>query len=169
MLRSPLNFRKWIDEHRDLFKPPVGNKMVWEDADTIVMVVGSNTRKDYHVNEGEEFFYQVEGDIVLKVQDAGKIVDIPIRLGEIFLLPARVPHSPRRPENTVGLVIEKKREPGQTDGFQWYCENCGEKLYEEFAEITDIETQLPPIFDRFFGSSAHRTCKRCGTIQEKPG
>ena len=163
MLRTPLNFQKWIDEYRDLFKPPVGNKMVWEDADTIVMVVGSNTRKDYHVNEGEEFFYQVEGDIVLKVQDAGKIVDIPIRQGEIFLLPARVPHSPRRPENTVGLVIEKKREPGQVDGFQWYCENCGEKMHEEFAHITNIVTQLPPIFQRFYGDEAKRVCKACGT------
>src|SRR5215208_468397 len=128
MLRAPLNFKRWIDDHRDLLKPPVGNKLVFEDADFIIMVVGSNTRRDYHVNEGEEFFYQVEGDIILKVQDAGKIVDIPIRQGEIFLLPARVPHSPRRPENTVGLVIERKREPGQMDGFQWYCENCGEKM-----------------------------------------
>jgi 3-hydroxyanthranilate 3,4-dioxygenase len=168
MLRSPLNFQKWIDEHRDLFRPPVGNKMVWEDADTIVMVVGSNTRKDYHVNEGEEFFYQVEGDIVLKVQEGGKIVDIPIRQGEIFLLPARVPHSPRRPENTVGLVIEKKREPGQMDGFQWYCENCGEKMHEEFAHITNIVAQLPPIFQRFYGDEAKRVCKKCGTRFSDP-
>ena len=168
MIRSPLNFQKWIDEHRELFKPPVGNKMVWENADTIVMVVGSNTRKDYHVNEGEEFFYQVEGDIILKVQDEGKIVDIPIRQGEIFLLPPRVPHSPRRPENTVGLVIEKKRDAGQMDGFQWYCEKCGEKMHEEFAHITNIVTQLPPIFTRFYGDESKRVCKQCGTRFSDP-
>jgi 3-hydroxyanthranilate 3,4-dioxygenase len=132
------------------------------------MVVGSNTRKDYHVNEGEEFFYQVEGDIVLKVHDAGKIVDIPIRQGEIFLLPPRVPHSPRRPANTVGLVIERKRDAGQMDGFQWYCENCGEMLHEEFAHITNIVSQLPPIFERFYGDEAKRVCRKCGTRASDP-
>src|SRR5436190_18423794 len=106
MIRSPLNLKRWIDEHRHLFKPPVGNKLVWEDADFIIMVVGSNTRRDFHVNDGEEFFYQDEGDIVLKVHDGGKIVDIPIKVGEIFLLPPRVPHSPRLPANTVDLEIE---------------------------------------------------------------
>ena len=168
MLRTPLNIQKWIDENRDLFKPPVGNKMVWQDADTIVMVVGSNTRKDYHVNEGEEFFYQVEGDIVLKVQDRGKIVDIPIRQGEIFLLPPRVPHSPRRPANTAGLVIEQKRKSGEMDGFQWYCEKCGAKMHEEFAHITNIVAQLPPIFQRFYGDEAKRVCKACGTRFSDP-
>ena len=160
--RTPLNFRRWIDEHRELFKPPVGNKVVWEDGEFIVMVVGSNTRKDFHVNEGEEFFYQLEGDITLKVQDGGKIVDVPIREGEIFLLPARVPHSPRRPDGTIGLVVEKKREPGQMDGFQWYCEQCGAKLHEEFVHVTNIVTQLPPLFQRFYGDESKRVCTACG-------
>jgi 3-hydroxyanthranilate 3,4-dioxygenase len=161
--RTPLNFKGWIDEHRHLFRPPVGNKMVWEDADFIVMVVGSNTRRDFHVNDGEEFFHQVEGDIVLKVHDEGKVVDIPIKQGEVFLLPPWVPHSPRRPENSVGLVIETKRKPGQLDGFQWYCEGCGAKLYEEFVPVTNIVTQLPGIFQRFYGDEAKRVCKACGT------
>jgi 3-hydroxyanthranilate 3,4-dioxygenase len=160
--RTPLNFKKWIDEHRELFKPPVGNKMVWEDADFIIMVVGSNTRKDFHVNEGEEFFYQLEGDMTLKIHDVGKVVDIPIREGEIFLLPPKVPHSPRRPANTVGLVVETKRQPGQMDGFQWYCEECGTKLHEEFAHITNIVTQLPPIMQKFFGDESKRKCPKCG-------
>jgi 3-hydroxyanthranilate 3,4-dioxygenase len=142
--------------------------MVWEDADFIIMVVGSNTRKDFHVNEGEEFFYQLEGDIVLKVQDDGTIVDIPIRAGEIFLLPPGVPHSPRRPENTVGLVIEKKREAGQMDGFQWYCEACGHKLHEEFAHITNIVTQLPPLLARFYNDESKRVCKKCGARFSDP-
>lgn len=161
LTRSPLNFRKWIDEHREYFKPPVGNKLVWTDSDFMIMVVGSNTRKDYHFNEGEEFFYQVEGDITLRVIDDGKIVDIPIKQGDIYLLPPRVPHSPQRPPNTVGLVIEKKRLPGQLDGFQWYCESCGNKLYEEFVVLTNIVTQLPPIFANFYGDEAKRKCK-CG-------
>ena len=38
---APFNLKKWIDEHRDLLKPPVGNQCVYKDAsDFIVMVVG---------------------------------------------------------------------------------------------------------------------------------
>ncbi len=162
MLRPPLNFKKWIDENRHLFKPPVGNKMVWQDADFMVMVVGSNTRRDYHVNDGEEYFHQVEGDMVLKVVDDGAVKEIPIREGEIFLLPPRVPHSPRRPDGTIGLVIERKRAPGVVDGFQWYCESCGKKLHEESEHITNIVTQLPPLFAKFYGDEAKRMCE-CGT------
>jgi 3-hydroxyanthranilate 3,4-dioxygenase len=163
------NFKRWIDEHRHLLKPPVGNKQVFTDSEFIIMVVGGpNSRKDFHVDPGEEFFYQLEGGITLKTIQDGKGVDVPIGEGEIFLLPANMPHSPRRPANTVGLVIERVRRPGERDGFQWYCENCDTKLYEEFVEITNIETQLPPVFDRFFGNPAHLTCRKCGTVMEKP-
>ena len=170
---SPLrafNFRAWIDENRHLLKPPVGNKQVFRDSEFIIMVVGgSNSRKDYHVDPGEEFFYQLEGDMLLKTVQSGKLVDVPIREGEILLLPPNVPHSPRRFANTVGLVIERERRPGELDGFQWYCEKCDHLLHEEFAHITDIEKQLPPIFDRFFASADHRTCKNCGTVLPPPG
>lgn len=162
------NFRRWIDEHRHLLKPPVGNKRVFRDSEFIIMVVGGpNARKDYHVDPGEEFFYQLEGDMLLKTVQDGRPVDVPIREGEILLLPAGVPHSPRRSANTVGLVIERERRPGERDGFQWYCERCGNLLYEEFIELTDIETQMPPLFDRFYSSLEHRTCKQCGTAQER--
>src|SRR4051812_29176832 len=107
---AAINFKRWIDEHRHLLKPPVGNAQVWEDREFLVTVVGGpNARKDYHINEGEEFFYQLEGDITLKVMDQGQAEDIPIREGEIFLLPPSVPHSPQRPAGTVGLVLERKR------------------------------------------------------------
>jgi 3-hydroxyanthranilate 3,4-dioxygenase len=169
-IRRPFNFKQWIDEHRHLLKPPVGNQQVYVDnQDFIVMVVGGpNSRKDYHYNETEEFFYQLEGDIVLKIVEDGKHVDIPIREGEIFLLPAGVPHSPRRPANTVGLVMEVQRESGHKDGFIWYCENCGHKLHEEYTQISDIVSQLPPIMNRFFDSEELRTCKSCGTVMQKP-
>ncbi|HIC74606.1 MAG TPA: 3-hydroxyanthranilate 3,4-dioxygenase, partial [Candidatus Marinimicrobia bacterium] len=101
---QPINFKQWIEDNRKLLKPPVGNKCIYEDAEFIIMVVGGpNARKDYHFEEGEEFFYQIEGDITLKVIDNGEPKDIPIREGEIFLLPPRMPHSPQRPANTVGL------------------------------------------------------------------
>ena len=119
------NFKRWIDEHRHLLKPPVGNKQVFTDSEFIIMVVGGpNSRKDFHVDPGEEFFYQLEGGITLATMQDGKRVDIAIGEGEIFLLPPNLPHSPRRPANTVGLVIERTRRAGERDGFQWYCENC---------------------------------------------
>jgi 3-hydroxyanthranilate 3,4-dioxygenase len=165
---SPLNFKRWIEENRHLLKPPVGNKMIWEDREFIVMVVGGpNARTDYHINGGEEFFYQVEGDIVLKVIENGRPVDIDIKEGDIFLLPPNVPHSPRRPAHSVGLVIERKRLPEELDGFAWHCESCGEKLYEERFQVTDIVQQLPPIFERFYKSDKTK-CPSCGAQVEIP-
>ncbi len=169
-LLPPINFTKWIDENRHLLKPPVGNKCVYELADDfIVMVVGGpNARKDYHYNESEELYHQIEGNIVLKVIDDGKPVDIPINEGEMFLLPPKVPHSPQRREGSIGLVIEKKREPKETDGLMWFCENCGEKLHDEYFHLEDIVKQLPPVMERFFSSEENRTCKNCGTVMAKP-
>ena len=162
------NFRQWIDEHRAQLKPPVGNKRVFRDGDFIIMVVGGpNARKDYHVDPGQEFFYQLEGDMVLRTIQDGRRVDVPIRAGEVLLIPPNMPHSPQRPAATVGLVIERARRPGELDGFQWYCEHCGEKLYEEFFPLTDIEKQFPPVFERFFASREKRTCRRCGTVLER--
>lgn len=168
-VREPFNFLGWIDEHRHLLKPPVGNQCIYDDTDFMVMVVGGpNSRKDYHFNEGEELFYQIEGDITVKIVDEGKPRDIHIKQGEMFLLPPRTPHSPQRKANTVGLVIERKREKTELDGFLWFCENCGEKLYEEYEFVTDIVKQLPPIFERYYGNIENRTCKHCGTIMEPP-
>lgn len=163
MRLMPLNFKKWIDENRHLLKPPVGNKQIWEDRDFMVTVVGGpNSRTDFHINEGEEFFYQVEGNINLKILEDGKPKDFPIHEGEIFLLPPRVPHSPQRPAGTVGLVIEHKRRPGELDGFVWVCPKCSEKLYEEFIELKSLVRDLPPVFDRFYNSD-QCVCKKCGT------
>jgi 3-hydroxyanthranilate 3,4-dioxygenase len=162
------NFQAWIDAHRAQLKPPVGNKRVFRDGDFIIMVVGGpNARNDYHVDPGQEFFYQLEGDMVLKTMQDGRALDVPIRAGEVLLIPPHMPHSPQRPAHTVGLVIERARRQGELDGFQWYCENCGQLLYEEFFALTDIEKQFPPVFERFFASLQKRTCARCGTVMER--
>lgn len=168
MITRPFNFKKWIDENRHLLKPPVGNQCVYKEAeDIIVMVVGGpNARKDYHYNEGEEFFYQLEGDIVVKIQDDGKAVEVPIKEGEIFLLPAKVPHSPCRPANTVGMVIETKRKSVENDGLLWFCEKCNHKLFEKYFKLTNIEKDFLPVFKEFYGSEKHRTCAQCGHIME---
>ena len=163
-----INFQQWIERHRHLLKPPVGNKRVFADGDFIIMVVGGpNLRRDYHIDPGQEFFYQIEGDMVLKTRQDGRLVDIPIRQGEMLLLPALVPHSPQRPADTVGLVVERRRQPGERDGFQWYCQRCAALLHEEFIELTDIEKQLPPVFERFHASGEARTCRQCGAVQER--
>ena len=166
-IRRPFNLQKWIDEHRHLLKPPVGNKLVYEDAEFIVMVVGGpNARKDYHWEEGEEFFYQLEGDIIVKIQENGKAVEVPIKEGEIFLLPARVPHSPIRSEGSIGLVIERKRINGEKDGLLWFCDNCNTKLFDDYFVLNSIEKDFIPVFRQFYGSEELRTCKECGTVME---
>ncbi|RYE21516.1 MAG: 3-hydroxyanthranilate 3,4-dioxygenase [Sphingobacteriales bacterium] len=169
-VRRPLNVTQWIEENRHLLKPPVGNQTIYKNTgDFIVMVVGGpNSRKDFHYNESEELFYQLEGDINVRIQEDGKIVDIPIKAGDMFLLPAKTPHSPQRGENTVGLVIEKVREGNEIDGFMWFCENCHEKLYEEYLKVDDLVAQLPPVMERFYSDEDKLTCKKCGHVMEPP-
>lgn len=169
MITRPFNFKKWIDENRHLLKPPVNNKVVYKDAEFIVMVVGGpNSRKDYHYNESEEFFYQLEGDVIVQIQENGKAIEVPIKEGEIFLLPPRVPHNPRRFKNTIGLVMERKRREGEKDGLMWFCEKCNEKLYDEYFTLTDITNQFQAVFEKFYKSENLRTCKNCGHVMEPP-
>lgn len=165
----PFNFKEWIEENRDSLKPPVRNKELYEAGDFIIMVVGGpNERKDYHDDAGAEFFYQLEGDMVLRIREDGKPKDIRIKEGEVFLLPPHVHHSPQRFENTVGLVVERKRTPEELDGFVWYCDECNEKLYEEYIPLKSIVDDLPKVFARFWDSEENRTCKGCGHVMQKP-
>lgn len=168
-IAAPFNLKKWISENRDLLKPPVGNQCIYKDAENfIVMVVGGpNARKDYHYNESEELYYQVEGNIILRIMDNGVPEDIAINEGDIFLLPPKTPHSPQRGENTVGLVIEKVRAT-EVDGFLWFCENCGNKLYEEHLHVSDIVKQLPPVMENFYSDERKRTCDNCGALMSAP-
>ena len=166
---SPINFKKWVDENRELLRPPVGNKRIYTDTGFVVQVVGGpNSRKDFHDDPGEEFFYQIEGDMLLKTMQDGRPKDIAIREGEILLIPPHLLHSPQRFANTVGLVIERPRVEGEQDGLLWFCESCHAELYREYFKLTNIETQFPPVFDRFFGDLRSRTCKQCGTVMEAP-
>ncbi|HNP17976.1 MAG TPA: 3-hydroxyanthranilate 3,4-dioxygenase [Fulvivirga sp.] len=167
-IKRPFNLHNWIKENRDLLKPPVGNKNLYADAgDYIVMIVGGpNARKDYHYNETEELFYQLEGDITVKIQEDGKAVEVPIKAGDIYLHPAKVPHSPIRPANSVGLVIERKREAHHTDGLMWFCDNCNNKLHDTYFKLTNIENDFIPRFREFYGSEKMRTCTKCNHTME---
>lgn len=163
------SLESWIEAHRAELKPPVGNRRLFREGDFIIMAVGGpNRRKDFHLDPGEEFFYQLEGDMLLKVVEEGRVADVPIREGEVLLLPANMPHSPQRYANTVGLVIERVRRAGERDGLAWYCEHCHAELYREEFELTDIETQFPPVFDRFYSSLERRSCRQCGAVQDPP-
>ncbi|MBR9861346.1 3-hydroxyanthranilate 3,4-dioxygenase [bacterium] len=167
-VRRPFNLQAWIDEHREELKPPVGNRNLYKEAgDYIVMIVaGPNARKDYHFNETEELFYQIEGDINVRIQEDGKAVDIPIKEGEMFLLPGNVPHSPMRSEGSIGLVIECKRTASDKDGLLWFCEKCNNKLHETYFKLDDIEKDFLPRFKEFYGSEEMRTCSNCGHVME---
>lgn len=170
---QPLNLKRWVEEHRDLLQPPVGNRAVWVDErDTIIMVVGGpNARNDYHVQPTEEFFYQVEGDMNLRIihPETGEPHDMPIREGEIYLLPAGVPHSPQRPAGTVGLVVEQKRPEGPSDELRWYCAQCHAIVHQAKFALENIATDLKEIMEKFWGDDELRTCAGCGAKVERPG
>ena len=168
-LPAPINLSAWIDAHRDQLRPPFGNARIFEERGFIVMAVaGPNARKDFHVDQGPELFFQVEGDIVLEVVEHGARRAIPIREGELFLLPPGVPHSPQRPANTLGLVVERTRRPEELDAFLWFCESCGAQLHEVRVTLEDITTQLAAIFDSFWTDEEARTCTRCRTKLQPP-
>lgn len=169
---TPVNLKRWVEEHRHLLQPPVGNKQVWlDDRETIVMIVGGpNQRNDYHVNPTEEFFYQVKGDVTVRIMhpETGRPHDIVLQEGDIYLLPAGVPHSPMRGPDTVGLVIELKRPAGKQDLLRWYCEHDGQLVYEAPFTLQNIAVDLKAIMERFWGDPSLRRCPRCGKTVEKP-
>lgn len=165
----PINLMQWIEENKERLKPPVCNKQVYAMGDFIIMVVGGpNSRKDYHDDPGEEFFYQLKGKMILRIIENGKPKDITINEGEVFLLPSHVHHSPQRFADSAGLVIERRRGAKEMEGFLWYCDKCHAKLHEEYLLLSDIEKDMPPVFKRFWESEAHRTCKSCGHVMPLP-
>lgn len=168
-MRKPFNLNQWIEDNKELLQPPVGNKQIYmENNDFIVMIVGGpNGRKDYHWEDGEELFYQFKGDISVKIiNEAGEPETIHIKEGEMFLLPARVPHSPQRPADTVGLVIERYRYEGEVDKLMWFCDNCNNKLYEASFPLKDIGTQIKGAIAEFTANTEARTCDKCGDYLE---
>ena len=170
-----INFWKWIKDNEEKLKPPICNYMLYDEGEFWIMVVGggkSNTRSDYHLNHGEEFFFQLKGDMVLKtVQEINgkkEFINVTIKEGEMLLLPGDTPHSPQRVADTVGLVIERKRAKDELDGVRWYCEKCKAVVYEEHFFCTDLGSQLVPVIKKYYASDKIRTCKGCGHVQTVP-
>ena len=160
----PINLRQWIEKHRHELKPPVSNKYLYDGEDFFVMViVGPNARNDFHQTRSEEYFYQLQGDIVVRIREDGKIKDVPVREGETFFIPGNVPHSPVRPPGTIGVVVERRRPPGETEHLQFYCEKCGELVYDREFDCKDIVKHFAQTMEDFWADEELSTCAKCGT------
>jgi 3-hydroxyanthranilate 3,4-dioxygenase len=172
MTTDPINFPGWIDENKHLLKPPVGNKQMFPTGDDfIVMVVGGpNSRTDFHVDPYEEFFYQVKGNMHVKTMTPDGPKDVHIHEGEMWVLPGNTPHSPQRPEaGSIGLVVERVREEGTLEKFQWYCMECDSLVHEVELQVRDIVEDLPPVFTAFYEDEKARTCDNCGALHPGKG
>lgn len=166
-----LHFPKWLDDHRQLLKPPVGNQQVFQDTDFIVTVVGGpNQRTDFHDDPYEEFFWQFKGNAYLNVFEEGKVRRLELREGAMLVLPPHVRHSPQRPEpDSRCLVIERTRPAGVLDGFEWFCPACANRLHRVEVQVQSLVNDLPPLFEKFYADVEARTCKRCGMVHPGKG
>jgi 3-hydroxyanthranilate 3,4-dioxygenase len=167
----PLNFPKWLEEHKDKLKPPVGNAQVWQDRDLIVTVVGGpNKRTDFHDDPFEEFFYQFKGNAYLNLIVDGREERVDLPEGTLYLLPPHVRHSPQRPEaGSLCMVIERSRPEGTRDGFEWYCLECKHLLHRVEVQLKSIVRDLPPLFEAFYADHDLRSCKHCGAFHPGKG
>ena len=160
----PINIMKWVEKHRADLKPPVGNKYLYDGEDFFVMVIaGPNARNDFHKTNSEEYFYQLKGDIVVRIIEDDKIKDVIVREGETIFIPGNVPHSPTRPPGTIGVVVERRRPPGETEHLQFYCENCHELVYDKEFDCKDIVEHFAQAMEEFWADPELSTCKNCGT------
>lgn len=165
----PIDLMKWIEKHRAEMKPPVSNKYLYDGEDFFVMIInGPNARNDFHVTNSEEFFYQLKGDIVVRIVEDGKIKDMIVREGNTFFVPGNVPHSPTRPPNTLGMVIERRRPPGEMEHLQFYCDNCDQLVYDLEFDCKDIVKHFAQAMEDFWADAELSTCKNCGTRVTKP-
>src|SRR5271156_5204254 len=121
-LTLPFNLAHWIDANLPHALGAVGNKEVFKGSDFIFQIIkGPNARNDFHIDPFDEIFYQLKGHIFVHAIEDGHERRIRINEGEVFILPKHVYHSPRRPPDSIGLVIERPRSPSELDGIAWFC------------------------------------------------
>lgn len=166
MASPPLDLQAWISSHREALEEGRAGPVVAGEFKALV-VAGRGPRADYHVNSVAELFYQLTGDIVVVVREAGQVRDVHVRTGELWLAPAGVPHSPQRPIGSLGLVVERAREPSTTEAFRWFCEACGGVVHEIVLAAGD-PVELRRQMSEFYASETARTCGSCGTVLAPP-
>jgi len=160
---DPIDIRRWVEEHRHELKPPVGNRYLYDGEDFFVMVVGGpNARNDFHLTDSEEYFHQLQGDIVVTVRDADGLRHVPVREGETFFIPGGIPHSPQRPPGTIGIVVERRRPVGEIEHLQFYCPQCSELVYDKAFDCDDIVEHFSRAMEEFWADPEQSTCGRCG-------
>nr|CAC80027.1 3-hydroxyanthranilate 3,4-dioxygenase [Suberites domuncula] len=165
-----INVDRRVEENKGSFLPPVCNKLMHGAGQLKVMFIGGpNQRKDYHIEEGEEFFLQLKGDMCLKIVEKDAHKDVNIKEGECYLHPSRIPHSPQRFDNTVGLVIERDRSKDETDGLRYYVDGTTDPLWEEWFYCYDLGSQLGPVIKKYFASEEHKNgSPPAGKVFPKP-
>lgn len=156
------SLQKWIDENRGNWGQ---RRVIWQDSDFIAFVTrGPNRRKDFHINPGDEIFYQLEGELKLHYFNDGRPDLAVLKAGDLFLMPGRVPHSPRRAAGSWTFVVERRRSQAEIDRFIWPCENCGSKLYETDVRFDDPGDAVKRATDSLKSDPKLATCKQCGEI-----
>jgi 3-hydroxyanthranilate 3,4-dioxygenase len=164
-----VDLMKWVAENRHLMKPPVGNKYLYSGDDFFVMIIaGPNARNDFHMTDSEEFFIQLKGDIVVRIRDKDGIKDVPVREGETFFVPGGVPHSPQRGPDTLGLVVERRRPETEPEHLMFFCEKCGELVYDKVFCCKDIVKHFAAAMEEFWADPKLCTCAKCGTQVKRP-
>ena len=158
------NLRQWIDDNRADWGQ---RRVIWQDSDFIAFVTrGPNRRKDYHINPGDEIFYQLEGELNLHYLKQDQHELAVLKAGDIFLLPKLVPHSPRRADGSWTYVVERKRGPNEMDRFIWPCEKCAGTLYQTEVRFDDPGDAVKNATDSLKADPTLTTCKRCGAVLE---
>jgi 3-hydroxyanthranilate 3,4-dioxygenase len=166
----PINVNDWIEANRDLFKPPVSNRYLYDGRDFFVMVIkGPNARNDFHLVDSEEYFYQLKGDIKIRIREGDRIVDHLVREGETFFIPPNVPHAPVRPPDTIGIVVERRRPPASMSTSFSTAKPCGALVEDIDFDCADIVNAFSQAMLDFWNDDARRTCKNCGTKVPSPG
>lgn len=160
--------RAWIASHRALIDRGAAGAVIGGGELTVLLVEGRGPRRDYHVNDVAELFCQLAGDIVVSVREAGIVRDIEVRSGELWLAPAGVPHSPQRPVGSLGLVVERARDPGSREAFRWYCDGCDAVVHEIAGAPVD-PVALRAAMAAFHADEGARTCRVCGAVVRPPG
>jgi 3-hydroxyanthranilate 3,4-dioxygenase len=147
-------------------KALMSNERIWDDGFLVTLFDGPTPpeRCDFHINTSPEFFYQLRGDMSCRILEDGRFRDFVVAEGEMFMLPALVPHLNARVEGSIGLVIHQSRAPGAREAIVWYCERCCAQLHREDYVFEDLQRQLPGFIRRFLGDEGLRTCKSCGAV-----